>query len=678
MVFCSFCGSLIPPRESICPDCGRSIHGDDELTSAKNDQNDAAMVEKENPELPFFPYVPRPVQIDIVKDIENAVQYGKHIILESGTGTGKTIVSLAGTLAYAKMNGKKVIYLTRTISQSDQVMKELRAISRLRNVTGIAITGRGRSCPYAKKLPNGESIPAAVLASICEQKKKNVDTDPCEFHKKMLEQLNVVEGYARNRFPTSEDLDRFCTDRGICPYEAKKALMYRFDVIVAPYIHILSEDIRNGFLGNLQSDGENLILIIDEAHNMVDAAREQESYSIPMKLIEAAIDETTTFRKVKAFKDIDPREFIQELKYILKSFANDKLSFTVKEALLKNTDLEDRLMAKFKLVPAELERVVSSLIDIGNNRTVALMERGENRISDIYTLSMELHDWITAKDDKYIKMVRVSDEEESFHASCIDPYDVISFIRNTKGAVHMSGTLQPLDQYIKVMGLPQDSVQRIYPSPFPKENKSVIYLGNVTTRYEDMKKDPSIFSRMEKNIAKLCNGVEKNTLVFFPSYSLMERMKPYLERDVHKDLYWEVKGKPNTTMRNLYSFRRGRNGVFFTVMGGSIAEGIDFPGEELSFSIIVGIPYPPPTLETKAMSALFDERYGRGSGWLFTSEVPALRKMQQAIGRMIRTETDRGMAVIFDNRASKYESKLDAHLSTDPLGEVTEFFSKIN
>jgi len=109
-------------------------------------------------------------------------------------------------------------------------------------------------------------------------------------------------------------------------------------------------------------------------------------------------------------------------------------------------------------------------------------------------------------------------------------------------------------------------------------------------------------------------------------------------------------------------------------MGGSIAEGIDFPGDELSFAVIVGIPYPPPTVESKAMSDMFDKRYGAGIGWMYVSEVPAVRKMKQAIGRLIRTETDRGMAVVLDSRTSRYEKELDAKLSADPVADAKRFF----
>jgi len=242
-----------------------------------------------------------------------------------------------------------------------------------------------------------------------------------------------------------------------------------------------------------------------------------------------------------------------------------------------------------------------------------------------------------------------------------------------KGSVHMSGTLQPLDQYVRTMDLPATTEKKIYPTPFPPENRKVVYVTDVTTKYEDLKR-PGMTERIASHIIRLCNSVKKNTLVFFPSYGLMSKMRPMIEPEIEKNLYWEESGHQKRTMNSLNTFRNGRNGVFFTVMGGSIAEGIDFPGDELSFSIMVGIPFPPPTIESKAMSEMFDKRYGTGTGWVYVSEVPALRKMKQAIGRMIRTGTDRGMAVILDSRASRYASRLEATVSDDPVRDAAEFF----
>ena len=82
--------------------------------------------------------------------------------------------------------------------------------------------------------------------------------------------------------------------------------------------------------------------------------------------------------------------------------------------------------------------------------------------------------------------------------------------------------------------------------------------------------------------------------------------------------------------------------MFFTVMGGKVAEGLDFPGQELDIAIVVGLPYPPPSLLLDELKQRYDRKYGPGKGWEYASAVPAVRKVQQAIGRLIRTETDRG------------------------------------
>jgi DNA excision repair protein ERCC-2 len=161
-----------------------------------------------------------------------------------------------------------------------------------------------------------------------------------------------------------------------------------------------------------------------------------------------------------------------------------------------------------------------------------------------------------------------------------------------------------------------------------------------------------------------------------PSYRVMKEMRPYLEEAIYKNIYWEESGRQKKTMAALDQFRSGRSGVFVCVMGGSVAEGMDFPGDELCFAVIVGIPYPPPSLEIKAMKDMYDQKYGAGFGWKLTSQIPAVRKMRQAIGRLIRTPTDRGMAVILDNRAARDARQLEAEPSDDPVADAVKFFAK--
>lgn len=681
--FCPRCGSLLVPRSDGCHSCGwkrgEPAEYPDNPFSVKT--TESATIKEENPDLPFFPYEPRDMQAEIVTDLKGALDQGKHIVIESGTGTGKTIVSLSAALAHAVPRKKKILYITRTITQSDQVMKELRAISNLRPVSGITITGRRRSCPFLKSLPDYENIPPSVLSNICEMEKKKANDGKggCKFFAGAKYRLDDIENFCKKNIPVSADLDRYCEKVGACPYEAKKMIIKDIDVIVAPYVHVLSESIRDNFLGNIESDGSNLVMIVDEAHNIVDAARQQESFTITARLIDSAKDEISTMREdPRVFDMITLGEFIGELKRMVKSAADEKLSIDTKESLIASDDLTMRVHDRFGLNMDQLSIVIENMIQYGEERTERLMENGENRISELYTLGDLLRKWFLAKDDKYIKSVAADENGESIHAACIDPFDVIQFIRSIKGVIHMSGTLRPVDQYVKVMSLPSDTDTKVYPSPFPPENRSVVYVDSVTTRYQEMKSDLSMKTRIRRYIIKLCNSVDKNTLVFFPSYHLMNEMKPFLEHYIEKETYWEEQKNPRRTAEALLKFRKGRNGVFFTVMGGSIAEGIDFPGEELCFSIIVGIPYPPPTLEMKGMSDMFDKRFGQGAGWRYTSEIPTIRKMQQAIGRMIRTETDRGMAVILDSRMSKYAKTFDAVLSKEPEADAVRFFGNNN
>jgi len=96
----------------------------------------------------------------------------------------------------------------------------------------------------------------------------------------------------------------------------------------------------------------------------------------------------------------------------------------------------------------------------------------------------------------------------------------------------------------------------------------------------------------------------------------------------------------------------GNTAALFTVMGGRISEGMDFPAEQLEIAVIVGIPYPKPTARQRGLQNYYDQKFGKG--WEYTVQAPAARKMLQAIGRLIRKEDDRGVAVILDKRAPRF------------------------
>jgi len=123
------------------------------------------------------------------------------------------------------------------------------------------------------------------------------------------------------------------------------------------------------------------------------------------------------------------------------------------------------------------------------------------------------------------------------------------------------------------------------------------------------------------------------------------------------------------------SFCESRGAVLFSVCGGRLSEGMDYPAQELEMVVVVGIPYPPPTARQRALSYFHDVRFGKG--WEYTVTAPTARKLVQGVGRLIRRPDDRGAAVILDKRARHFHASLDGLLqSWDPARDVRRFFGE--
>ncbi len=691
-MFCPRCNSLVAPGAARCVACGLPAEMMDEspqsVLDGVGDSPEAPKVSDVRIEgAPLMPYEPRGCQLDIIRDIATALDAGRHFVMESGTGTGKTVVSLAAALDHADRTGKTVVYLTRTISQSDQVMRELRAIRSRKAFVGVAITGRGKSCPHFRSIKDFDGIPSNVLSMMCEdarRKSRSGLPGRCVYYDNALNRAAEVRRYVESELPTSGELDDFCTRRKICPYEAKKAVMKEAKVVAAPYVHVLDPDIRDSLMTNLDRPGDprSLLIIVDEAHNLVDAARDSESFSFGESLVENAMDECSTFRSpVELPGGVPLKDFLDVVRKEIHAIASELVPLGSKggDAVISEPMLEDALCRRFGLTRSGLDLAIARAIEIGESRTEALVSADENRVSDIQQVAEYLRLWCASSGARYVRTVKVSAEKgrdrESLHARCIDPVEISGFLNSTGGTVHMSGTLEPLVQYVKVLRLSDNVTFRRYGSPFPPENRLVVYTPSLSMSYDQVGRDGSpMFGKVASMLVDLCNAVRRNTIVFFTSYAYMRRFREAMGR-VSRTMYWEESGNAKGNDAVLRSFRAGRDGVLCCVMGGKFAEGVDFPGDELCFAVVVGIPFPPPSPELDAMRAMFDKEYP-GKGWEYCNAVPAQRKVRQAVGRLIRSETDRGMAVILDGRAQRFEKVLEAQPSDEPVALAREFFAR--
>jgi DNA excision repair protein ERCC-2 len=282
--------------------------------------------------------------------------------------------------------------------------------------------------------------------------------------------------------------------------------------------------------------------------------------------------------------------------------------------------------------------------------------------------------WQTLEESEYVKLITKYDSK-AFEAYCLDSSIACKPIAECHSSIHMSGTLKPLDEYRDSIGLPKDARLAEVPSPFPPENRLVLYMDDVTTKYEDIERDEKMADRIAEHISSIISGAQRSAIVFYPSYATMERLAPrtrmasggkrvlFERRDMEQGDFMKVVGEFKTAPGTA---------LMHAIAGGRVSEGIDFPGEEMEVAVIAGIPYPKPTAKQRAFQHFCELKFG--DGWERSVKAPTMRKLQQAIGRLIRSETDRGVAVILDKRAVHFADSISARKTTAPAEDIEAFF----
>jgi DNA excision repair protein ERCC-2 len=627
----------------------------------------------------LFPYEPRPNQKQFVQMVQDVTGQGRHLILESGTGTGKTVCALAGSLQAALRSGKKVLYLTRTNSQEKQVIMELRRISEKNPIYGIAIQGRQVTCPLFRRDPDLRSGSPEELSRLCREKKRHSMQDQpggCRFFQQTrMAEHEQIAAYCRNALPTAEEFVDYCDSHGYCPHELMKELARDARIVAAPYAYFFMPFIRNSLLDWMDVALQDVIVVVDEAHNLPDYTREVESFQMTRWTLDAVEKEIEEYGDPEVLPGVSIRDLLVQVRKMLDMALDEYL--IDEDGLIPPSFLEEGLMSAFTTSSRGLVIASKALMEQGEIIRERKAEESRLPRSYIHALGGFINYWTSLDEGTYVKLI-IGGENPSFRAYCLDPVVTTSILLSCGGSVHMSGTLTPLAEYRDSIGLPYDSAMATFPSPFPPENRLVLYVEDVTTKYEQMSQDEEMVPRMEDHVVQICNVMERNTVVFFPSYSLMDRfiadrILPRIRRKVHV----EERGMAQAELMDVVSRFKGereKGAVLFSVMGGRISEGIDFPDKDLEVAIILGVPYPKPTAKQRALMHFYETKFRKG--WEYTVKAPTYRKMAQAIGRLIRTETDVGAAVILDRRAKQFSDRMEMQESTTPVNDLLRFFDQ--
>ncbi|HKJ97046.1 MAG TPA: ATP-dependent DNA helicase [Thermoplasmataceae archaeon] len=616
-----------------------------------------------------IPYELRDYQKKTIDFITRSISSNVGAAVESPTGSGKTLMGLISAMKYVESNpGCKILYLTRTNSQQEQVITELREINRTFRIKALPFQGRGNLCTLYHEIEGNDEFNSESLSKFCSARKKKVmagNQKACRFFNEKVRSEETSEKIF-SELPTAEQLYRYGIKNVVCPYESLKSAMTKSDVVVAPYAFFLNVPVAERFLNHWGVTRDNLVVVMDEAHNLPDLAREVSSFEISVNQINMAEKEAVEFGDIELMPRVRASDFTEMIRSGMLSLVDDRLEGR-EDTRIRFDEFREYVMMTNSVNSEKFRNLIVYLSILGEDILSKKENEGKVPRSRVNALAERLQMWEDVDDDRYVAILS-NRKNGSIVAFCLDPSLILSPLKESK-TIHMSGTLEPVEIYKNVTGF-QSIKHRSIPYMFPDERRSVIYYEGVTTKFDEF--DRNEVTKMRDLISELVNTVKRNSIVFFPSYSTLDKVAeagfdfPYLS---------EKRGSSQVeSMDMVRKFRKGGKPIL-AVAGGKLSEGMNFPGKELEMVIIAGIPYPRPDARQRSVYGYYEHLYRRG--WEYSVTFPTLIKLKQEIGRLIRTEEDTGMAVILDKRASYFRSYIPfMMLSEDPVRDAFKFFNR--
>jgi DNA excision repair protein ERCC-2 len=558
--------------------------------------------------LSLFPYPSyRPFQEEFIQRVYTAAQ----ILCDIPTGVGKSVSALCGSLA-DREGEEKVIALTRTKSQSRIFLEETRRIARHlgQPLLIIPLRSKQESCPLYRR----EEVGYEEFLALCRLKKDCPHRLTYYERKGELEALReeLAELLFREEPMGYGELVSRASPYG-CPHRVFQDLAREAPLLVASYPYLLHPHLRGPFLSQLHLPMEDLLLILDEAHNLHG-----------MDFLGRELAPRTLA--------LASREMKRDLSRL--------------RSLFQGRD--ERLSLRDFLPPEE----VLALYEAGV-RTLERRAKKGKKVSYAYRLGVFLGEVLEMEEDANWAFFR---QGGRLHLKPLFPADLLSPLTEAKKLVLMSGTFSPVEGYRELFSLPQAEVFSL-PSHFPRENRLLLGIrrGMNTSLKRRETEGEALWRNYAETLETIHGATEGTTLAFFPSYEVLEAVGGRLE-----DALREPRGQRDLEAL-LEEIRSRGHRLLLAVAGGKMSEGVEYTFEEsgekrsaIGSVVQVGFPFPPPDFEKEMKSRLYEARFGQGKGFLLLSVLPMVNRVLQSIGRAIRSEGDRACIVFLDDRTDYY------------------------
>ncbi len=610
----------------------------------------------------FFPHENiRPIQHELLALVNACVRSKRHLVVHAPTGLGKTAAAIAPALSHALERDLCVVFVTPRHTQHIIALRTAREMKDKHSLKFGTVTIVGRRSMCAQEIAGMRQDDFTAFcrgmreSSQCAHFVRSRATGTAS-----IEARHEAETMLNGAPLDVKDFVERGKEMTLCPYELALIAASSARLIITDYHYLFMPSIRDKFLARIGKKPEQLIVIVDEAHNLASRVRESLTKRLGTSVIKRAIQET------KEYSLDEAQTLLTEI-----AAAHDKLaSGVITENAIEREQWQNAMDALG--TASEIEETLHT--------AASHVEEQRRKGSAIANVVGFIHNWRQAEGDAFARIMSREERGHVLSLRCLDPSVITSpFIKDTHCTILMSGTLRPTKMFVDILGMPEDTVERELPSPFPSHNKLCLVIPDVTTRYSQ--RNEALYLKIAERITAITDNIDGCSAVYFPSYRMLEDVEAFLATRCKHTVFRESPGlsrEERSTMLQRFSGYKDRGAVLLGVASGSFGEGVDMPGV-LRCVIVVGIPLEKPTLETQQLIAYFDKRFGKG--WDYGYTLPALTRTLQNAGRCIRSESDRGALVFMDERYAWpsyrkcFPDDWDMSFTNDPIPRIKDFFA---
>ncbi len=592
-------------------------------------------------------------QQDIILETFGAVRRGKRLVAQAPTGIGKTLSVCYGAVkAIGEGAGRRIFYLTpkSTVGAAPmaafEMMREHGLKARI-----ITLYAKEKCCFNKDNCGDCSSI-------VCPYSNGHFDRIRDALYE-LLTRFGDI---------TKDAVDQISRKYCVCPYELMLDAALYCDIIICDCNYLFDPRVFLRRFFDEDCDPSQSIALVDEAHDLIDRAREM--YSAELKLSEfsifAPLIPESDFILYAPLKNI-----VAELSELRKKCTENQYFDGDDECgtLLQNEPFSDLALVCrdfFSAATAWLRVNGDNAAEVScGTRTLAYA------IREAAFSTKRFADATKRADSNFRHLAQRRGERVSASVICIDPSKLLDrCMTRVRSTVLFSATLAPMDYFCDLLGA-KNAARLQLPSPFDRDQLFTAIMNKVSLRYADRERT---LEAVVEIIDAVVNARYGNYLVFLPSYEMLGKVaRAYRLFDPSAEIRVQKSDMTETErLKFLSHFNENSATVGFAVLGGMFSESIDLAGDKLIGTVVVGTGLARLNLETNIIADYFQET--REAGFEYAYLYPAMNKVLQAAGRVIRTEVDRGVCVLIDDRYAtpQYSRLLCDHLKDIRLAPSAE------